>query len=66
MSAQFIDLNGIGEGDSTSIMKKMKFLEDQYLETNSSLIEQLKYSTNVKGQTKPLNSLKLGVTDEAK
>lgn len=33
LSGNFIDLRGIGEVDSTSIMKKMKMIEEQFLST---------------------------------
>lgn len=36
VNAKYIDLKGIGEVDSTSIMKKMKSIEEQFYNTVSS------------------------------
>jgi hypothetical protein len=34
LNANFIDLKGVGEGESISIVKKMKMLEEQFMSTH--------------------------------
>eukprot|EP00347_Sterkiella_histriomuscorum_P011953 403370464 len=51
LSANFIDLKGIGEVDSTSIMKKMKMIEEQFLTTASHFHDnQLKHQNQKHNQ----------------